>query len=274
VLQLPFAPVPVEGDPTRLAQVLGNLLANSAKFTSRGGTVTVRLAEEPGGVALVEVCDTGEGIEPDVLERIFEPFGQADRTLARSRGGLGLGLTLVKGLVELHGGAVTVSSTGAGAGTDVLVRLPLTPANVAEVRPPPAPPMPVGDRGAEARRIAQVLLVEDNADAAETLREALELEGMVVTVANDGDSGLAAARRLRPDVIICDIGLPGNLDGYAVARAVRADPALRRTPLVALTGYAGADDQARAREAGFDRHLAKPSGIDDLLGAIGELVPR
>lgn len=266
VLQLPPAPVAIEGDATRLAQVLGNLLANSAKFTPRGGTVGVRLGEEPSGSALLEVRDTGEGVDPEVLARIFEPFSQGDRSLARSRGGLGLGLTLVKGLVELHGGTVTVSSTGRDAGTEVVIRLPLAPASVAAALLGTAPPPAV------APPIAHVLVVEDNADAAETLREALDLEGMAVTVASDGESGLAAARLIRPDLVICDIGLPGSLDGYGVARAIRGDPALRDTPLLALTGYAGPEDQARAREAGFDRHLAKPSGIDDLLRVIAPLI--
>ncbi len=260
LLEVPTAVVPIDGDATRLAQVLGNLLANSAKFTARGGTVAVRIGEEPGGAALIEVRDTGEGIEADVLSRLFQPFSQADRSLARSRGGLGLGLTVVKGLVELHGGTVAVTSGGRGAGTKVVVRLPLAPA-----LPPPGP------RADTAPSIAHVLIVEDNVDAAETLREALKLEGMAVTVAYDGDAGLDAARRNVPDLVICDIGLPGDLDGYGVARAIRADPALRHTPLVALTGYAGPEDQARALEAGFDRHLAKPIGIEDLLHAIAPL---
>jgi signal transduction histidine kinase/ActR/RegA family two-component response regulator len=266
VVDLPPAPVRIDGDATRLAQVLGNLLTNSAKFTPRGGAVTVRLHVELDD-AVLEVHDSGEGIEPDVLPRLFEPFAQADRTLARSRGGLGLGLTLVKGLVELHGGTVAVSSTGPGAGTDVVVRLPLVPAPVAEA-PPPGAPAGLRGEAPDEQPVQNVLVVEDNVDAAETLREALELQGMVVTVANDGAAALGVARTLRPDLVICDIGLPGDLDGYGVARAIRADPALQDTPLVALTGYAGPDDRARAREAGFDRHLAKPSGIDDVLRAI------
>ncbi len=264
VLQLPPAPLHVEGDETRLAQVVGNLLANSAKFTPRGGAVTVRLEEGQGRAALLEVRDTGEGIEPDVLPRIFEPFSQADRSLARSRGGLGLGLSLVKRLVELHGGTVSATSAGRGAGTEVAVRLPLLdpPLAAAEAAAPRVP-----------TRVAHVLVVEDNADAAETLREALELEGMEVTLAPDGEAGLAAARRRAPDLVICDIGLPGDLDGYGVARAMRADPGLRRVPLVALTGYVGPEDRARAREAGFDLHLGKPTRLADLLGAIGALLP-
>ena len=263
-LQLPPASIPVDGDETRVAQIVGNLLANSAKFTPRGGTVTVRVGEEPGAAALLDVRDTGEGIEPDVLPRLFEPFSQADRSLARSRGGLGLGLALVKRLVELHGGAVTVSSAGRGAGTEVRVRLPLSATPHAPARQDPPSPA--------ASSAAHVLVIEDNADAAETLRDALELEGIDVTIALDGEAGLEAARRETPDLVICDIGLPGDLDGYGVARAIRADPALRHIPLVALTGYAGPEDRARAGEAGFDRHLGKPTGLGDLLCAIRPLM--
>jgi signal transduction histidine kinase len=260
-LEAPEAPAPVEGDPTRLAQVLGNLLANSSKFTPRGGSVTVRLEEDPAGLAVLRVRDTGEGIDAEVLPRIFEPFSQADSTLARTRGGLGLGLAIVKGLVELHGGTVTATSGGRGAGTEIVVRLPRAAAVGA---PEPSPAAPA--------RPARVLVVEDNADAAETLREALELEGIEVTVAGDGEAGLSEAHRTRPDVVICDIGLPGGLDGYGVARAIRTDPALRDTPLIALTGYAGPEDRARAREAGFDRHLGKPSPINDVLRAVASVV--
>ncbi|ABS26208.1 ATP-binding protein [Anaeromyxobacter sp. Fw109-5] len=264
VLQLPPAPVPVEGDETRIAQIVGNLLANSAKFTPDGGTVTVRVAEAPGRSALLDVRDTGEGIEAEVLPRIFEPFSQADRTLARSRGGLGLGLTLVKRLVELHGGTVVVTSAGPGAGTEVAVRFPLAAT--------PRVPAPQVGSGSGARGAATVLVVEDNLDAAETLRDALELEGMEVSLAPDGEAGLAAARRRRPDLVICDIGLPGKLDGYGVARAFRADPALRDVRLVALTGYAGPEDRTRAYAAGFDLHLGKPAALGELLRAIAPLV--
>jgi len=260
-LQLTAAPVTIEGDPTRLAQILGNLLANSAKFTPRGGTVTVSLEEQPPGVALLHVRDTGEGIDAAVLPGLFEPFAQADRSLARTRGGLGLGLAIVRGLVELHGGTVTASSAGRGAGTDVAIRLPCGPGLVSTTPPP-----------ATAARAAHVLVVEDNVDAAETLREALELQGMTVTLAADGAAGLAAARRIRPDLVICDIGLPGDLDGYDVARAIRTDRGLRDTPLVALTGYAGPEDREHARRAGFDLHLGKPTPIDDLLRAVASVV--
>jgi two-component system CheB/CheR fusion protein len=269
VLHAPGTPLPVEGDRTRLAQVLGNVLSNAAKFTP-SGTVTVSL-EEDAGTARLEVIDTGEGVDPEMLPRLFEPFSQADRTLARSRGGLGLGLALVKGLIHLHGGEVTMSSAGPGTGTRVVVRLRLASGPAREPSSPRAPPSP-GD--AAARPIANVLVIEDNADAAETLREALELEGLSVTLATDGAIGMAEARRTSPDLVICDIGLPGDLDGYGVARAMRADPVLQDTPLIALTGYAGPEDRARAKEAGFDRHLSKPSSIEELMHVIGDAARR
>jgi PAS domain S-box-containing protein len=251
---LPARPLGVEGDRTRLAQVVGNLLQNANKFTDPGGRVTVRLAAEPGGAAAVlTVRDTGIGLGPDVLARLFEPFSQADRSLDRSRGGLGLGLALVKGLVELHGGSVAASSPGPGAGSEFTVRLPLAghgPRSDAAGR----------DAEPETRdpKSLRVLIVEDNRDAAESLRLLLELGGHRVRVGHAGPAGLEAAREFRPDVVLCDIGLPGGMDGYAVARAFRADPGQAGTALVALSGYGREEDRRRACEAGFDHHLTKP----------------
>jgi two-component system CheB/CheR fusion protein len=189
------------------------------------------------------------GIEADTLRRLFEPFMQADMALDRSRGGLGLGLALVKGLVEMHGGQVTARSEGAGRGAEFVVELPLatetSPAIAAGRREP-------------AVRSRRVLVIEDNLDAGDTLKTMLELEGHVVHLAHDGRGGVAAAKAFRPDVVLCDIGLPG-MDGFAVARAFRADPALRGVGLVALSGYALQEDVQRARQAGFDKHLAKPA---------------
>ncbi|HSP81967.1 MAG TPA: response regulator, partial [Myxococcaceae bacterium] len=192
----------------------------------------------------------------------FEPFSQADTSLERSRGGLGLGLALVKGLVELHGGEVWASSEGPGRGTELTVCLP-------EVSTPEAVGLPSSEpaRQPHPRRS---LVIEDNVDAAESLKEALELSGHAVSVAHSGSEGLARARELSPEVILCDIGLPG-MDGYEVARALRADPALRSVGLVALTGYASPDDQRRAREAGFQLHLAKPPDLDVLERVVDEL---
>ena len=254
-LSLPARPVEVDGDEARLAQVVGNLLSNAAKFTPAGGRVRVTLSSAAGRACL-EVADDGMGMDAATLQRLFEPFTQADRSLDRSRGGLGLGLALVRGLVELHGGAVVAASDGAGRGARLSVSLPLA----ADARAQLAEPRRVATRGGAARRI---LVVEDNPDAAETLREVLELAGHEVAAASDGHEALSMARTFRPEVVLCDIGLPG-LDGYEVARRLRKDATLAPTFLVALTGYAQPQDRRRAEEAGFDRHLAKPPDLDAL----------
>ncbi len=246
-------PVWVEADPTRMSQVIGNLLQNSAKFTPQGGTTWVTLGFE-GGQAAVRIRDDGAGMRPDEVRGMFEPFAQADSSLAHPHGGLGLGLALVKGLMELHGGSVTGRSTGLGNGSEFAITLPLAaPAPAARTEPLP-PPSPSGQL---------VLIIEDNLDAGQTLAEVLEVSGYRVRVALDGQSGIAAARQLAPDVVLCDIGLP-DLDGYAVARSLRADSSLGSTRLIALTGYALPEDRARAREAGFDAYLAKPAPLDEL----------
>ena len=249
-VDIPPAPVWVPGDRTRLAQVVGNLLQNSAKFTPPGGRVAVRLAaDRTSQRAVVEVEDTGIGIEADLLPRVFDMFTQADHTLDRSRGGLGLGLALVKGLTELHGGGATAASRGPGRGATFTVWVPLG------VEPPAAP------KGAEALPEAaprRVLVIEDHRDAAETLRLLLELSGHEVRVARTGPAGVEAAREFRPAVVLCDLGLPGGMSGYDVARALRQDPALAEVRLVAVSGYGQPEDRDRARAAGFDLHLTKP----------------
>ncbi len=250
-VELPDRPLWVEGDPTRLAQVVGNLLHNANKFTDAGGKVAVRLTAEAGGEgAVLSVRDSGIGLGPDILGRLFEPFSQADRSLDRSRGGLGLGLALVKGLVELHGGTVWASSPGPGRGAEFVLRLPLA-----------APPKEAGRQSpaaASPRRALRILVIEDRRDTVESLRMLLELLGHQAVVAYNGAAGLQAARSIRPDVVLCDIGLPGGMDGYAVARALRADEELFEVPLIAMSGYGQEEDQRRARQAGFDRHLTKP----------------
>ncbi len=250
-------PVWVDADPTRIIQVLGNLLQNAVKFTPPPGTVTVgiSLGEQR---AEISVRDTGLGMEPHEVERMFEPFAQADHDLARTKGGLGLGLALVRGLVELHGGSVRARSGGIGKGTEFVFNLPLSTAGPAvEGRPAAA--------GEAGKRL--VLIIEDNADAGQSLAEVLELDGHSVRVAPDGRSGIELARELRPDFVLCDIGLP-DVDGYEIARTLRADDALRETRLVALSGYAQPEDVQRALEAGFDAHLPKPPPLDEL----GELL--
>jgi two-component system CheB/CheR fusion protein len=248
----------MHGDRTRLSQVVGNLLNNAAKFTPRGGAVRLAL-EVADGFAELHVKDNGAGIEGAMLSRLFEPFSQADDTLDRSAGGLGLGLALVKGMVDAHGGTVEAKSAGPGAGTEFVVRLPLETTPPAARDPEPSAPT----------RSRRILVVEDNLDGAESLRAVLELEGHAVQVAHDGTGGLETSRGFHPDVVFCDIGLPG-MSGYEVARAIRADPALRGAYLIALTGYALTEDQRRAKEAGFDDHLSKPPTIEQLRRAIAQ----
>jgi signal transduction histidine kinase len=254
----------VDADPARVTQIMGNLLQNSAKFTHGGGRVTVSLERE-GDTAVIAVKDTGVGIAPEMLERVFEPFTQLDDSLHLSRSGLGLGLALVKGVVEQHGGTVEARSDGPGRGSEFVVRLGLTSAP-GQRRDEPAPEALAGP----GRR---VLIIEDNVDAAETLREVLDMSGHEVEIAYDGRAGIEKARAFRPDVALCDITLP-EMDGYAVARAIRSDPALARTLLVAVTGCALPDDERRAAEAGFDEHLAKPATLAALEKLLAGVPPR
>jgi two-component system CheB/CheR fusion protein len=248
----------VNADGARMAQVVANLVSNAVKFTPPGGAATVSVSAEAGGAALLRVSDTGIGIDPALLSNLFQPFMQADRSLDRTGGGLGLGLALVKGLVDLHGGEVTAHSEGAGKGTTLVVRLPIAPEPAAESdRPATATP--------SSRR--RVLIIEDDREVREGLRVALEIDDHVVAVARTGSEGLETARQFRPDVVLCDIGLPG-MNGYEVARAFRADAELCTTFLVAVSGYAQAADLARAQDAGFDHHLAKPSTIPKIQEAI------
>jgi len=264
--RVPKDPVWVNGDATRLSQALGNLLQNAAKFTDRGGAVLVDLRYQDES-ALLRVRDTGVGIAPEMIPRLFEPFTQADATLARSTGGLGLGLALVKGLAELHGGDVQASSGGLGKGAEFTIRIPLAALPAQSV---PAAPHELKPVRPPARR---VLVIEDNIDSAESLKEALELDRHEVAVAFTGPEGLDKARVFQPDVVLCDIGLPG-MNGYEVARAFRASDQLHDVPLVALTGYASAEDQSKAAEAGFDRHLAKPPSLDALELVLAQLPER
>ncbi|MFD0669377.1 hybrid sensor histidine kinase/response regulator [Ramlibacter sp. MAHUQ-53] len=257
------APLWVEGDPVRLAQMVGNLLNNATRFTDPGGQVEVRAGEGGAHGEAAEVCvsDTGIGLSAPMLERLFDAFGQADQDLARSKGGLGLGLALTRGLAQLHGGTVLAHSEGEGRGARFTLRLPkgVAPA------PDPGPAAGAAPALPGARRI---LVIEDNEDAAQTLADLLALGGHAVRVAATGEAGIAAAREFRPQVVISDIGLAGALDGYAVARALRAEPALPGLRLVALSGYADARARERSRAAGFDLHLAKPADMATLQRAI------
>ena len=241
----------VDGDGTRLVQIASNLLGNAVKFTPRGGRVEVTVAAAGDRVQL-SVKDTGIGIAPAMVGELGEPFVQAAQGLHRNRGGLGLGLAMVKTLTELHGGRLTIASVGLGRGAELTVALPLreAPARVAASSPAAVP-----------RR--RVLVIEDQLDVADSIRIALSLRGHSVEVVKTGRAGIARAALFRPEVVLCDIGLP-DIDGYEVARTLRADAELRNIRLVALTGYAQPRDVARALEAGFDRHVGKPTKLDEL----------
>ena len=259
-ISLPERPVWVMGDLIRLAQVIANLLTNAAKYTSKPDRIHLALREE-GEEACMVVKDEGVGIPAELLPRIFDLFVQGDRTLARSQGGLGIGLTLVRRLVEMHGGRVDASSA-AGKGAEFLVYLPLLEESIAESE---APDAPRGARGPEVSR--KVLVVDDNVDAANSIAKILQLFGHEVRCVYDGPSALAEAQASPPDVIVLDIGLPG-IDGYEVARRLRAGKQFERTPLIALTGYGQAEDRARSRNAGFDHHLTKPVDPEVLHGIV------
>jgi signal transduction histidine kinase/CheY-like chemotaxis protein len=256
---VPPEPVVCEVDETRIAQVLDNLLSNAVNFSSGDGSVRVALSVE-GPWAEISVRDQGVGIPPELLPRLFQPFTRGDRSHGRAPGGLGLGLSVVKGLVELHGGTVTAASDGVGRGTEVTVRLPLAPS------PHVVPPAPV-TAVAAAPRARRVLIVEDNRDVADMLRELLETSGHAVAVEYAGDRALDAARHFRPEVVLCDLGLP-VVDGFAVASRFRQEPELRDVRLVAVSGYGRDEDRARAADAGFDLHLTKPVSADDLERAL------
>jgi CheY-like chemotaxis protein len=258
-----LGPAWIDADATRIAQVLGNLLQNSLKFTPSGGTVTVTMIADDGSVRLC-VRDTGIGMAPGQVEKMFEPFAQGEQGIARTQGGLGLGLHLVKSMVELHGGSVSARSDGVGRGSEFVVSLPL--ARVAAV---PARSTATG----EVASARDILVIEDNPDAAQALADMLALDGHRVCIACNGRSGIALARERLPEVILCDVGLP-DIDGYEVARAVRSDPALKRTRLVAVTGYAQPEDRQRAVEAGFDAHLPKPPPLDKLNEVLAETTSK
>jgi len=262
---VPDEPLWVDGDPTRIYQVIGNLLSNALKFTNRGGHVHVTAAADAAtGEAVLRVRDDGIGMDPSLLPQLFQPFVQAPSGLARTNAGLGLGLALVKALVNLHGGRVEAHSEGLGKGSESVVQLPL---RTEETRITVT---------ADVRQISQtwrVLLVEDNVDAALSLRDVIQLDGHRVEVAHSGAEGLQKAREFRPHLVLCDIGLP-NVDGYELARTLRVDASLREAFLVALTGYASEEDRKRASEAGFDRHIAKPVSPEQLASLLQELSAR
>jgi PAS domain S-box-containing protein len=250
-VSLPGEPLYVNGDLTRIAQVVSNLLTNAAKYTPPSGRIEVG-AERDGDQAVLRVKDNGVGIPREMLGRIFEMFAQVDSSLERTAGGLGIGLTLARTLVELHGGSIEARSDGAGRGSEFLVRLPL-----ATTEPPPLPP-PSATEGPGARDArARILVVDDNVDAADSLGRLLALDGYDVRIANGGMEALREAESFRPEVILLDIGLP-MMNGYDVARRLRKEPWGAEIRLVALTGWGQDEDRRRSKEAGFDEHVVKP----------------
>jgi PAS domain S-box-containing protein len=280
-VSLPPEPLILDADPVRLTQVLANLLNNAAKFTAPDGQIWLTARRAQGQVELT-VRDTGIGIAPDMLPRVFDLFSQVDRSPGRTQEGLGIGLTLVRSLVEMHGGSVEAHSAGPGRGSEFVVRLPLAPIPAVSPEAPEAPAVSAGvaarvtrashepggaQPGLATRRIA---LIDDNRDAADTLGLLLELRGAEVRAFYDGPAALAALETYLPTAVLLDIGMPG-MDGYEVARRIRRQPRLSGVPLIALTGWGQEEDRRRAREAGFDHHLVKPvdlAALEALLAAL------
>ncbi len=261
-VSMPPQPVWVEGDLTRLAQVLLNLLNNAAKYTDEGGRINldVEVREPKNGrppELVIRVRDTGMGMPPEMLPRVFDLFTQADRTLDRSQGGLGIGLTLVRRLVQMHQGSVEAHSEGPGKGSEFVVRLPIYRG--------PIPTAAPSDNGSCTTPAAprRILVVDDNKDSAQSLAMLLRLTGNEVLTAADANAALAAAPKFRPDIAILDIGLPG-MNGYELARQLRHLPGLEHIHLAALTGYGSEEDRRRSRDAGFDEHLTKPVEMETL----------
>jgi signal transduction histidine kinase/DNA-binding response OmpR family regulator len=266
-VSLPSERLWVEGDAARLAQILGNLLNNAAKYTEEGGRVWLTVARE-GEEVVLRVRDTGIGIPQEMLAYIFDLFTQINRSLDRSQGGLGIGLTLVRRLVELHHGSVHVHSAGANQGSEFIVRLPL----VSKAQVPP--PCPNGAHAPPPRcGRYRILLVDDNMDGANSLAKVLEMSGHEVHVAYDGPAAIQAAAAFLPDIMLLDIGLPG-MDGYELAKLLRQQPGLKGVPLVAVSGYAREEDRTRSQQAGFNHHLVKPLDPETLPALFACLLPQ
>jgi two-component system CheB/CheR fusion protein len=253
---LPPRSVVIDADPARMEQVLTNLLSNAAKFTDVGGQIWLA-AEYQGGAITLRVRDTGVGIAPEMRQHIFDPFAPMEHPMSHPRGGLGLGLTLVHGLVEMHGGTIEAFSEGPGKGSEFVIRMPAT------LEAPPAEAPAPAEAAAEQEQPLRVLVIEDNKDTASTLGVILKLWGHEIEIAYNGHAGLNAARQFRPDVVLLDIELPG-LDGYTVAKSMRQVPELEQTTLVAISGYGQPEDQARSSEAGINYHYTKPIDLPSL----------
>jgi signal transduction histidine kinase len=267
IATVPNTGLRLEGDPTRLSQVISNLLTNAAKYTDRGGKIWIRASREDSQIVL-RVRDDGIGISPEMLPQVFDLFSQGRRGSDRAQGGLGIGLAIVKSLVELHGGTVSAHSEGIGKGSEFVIRLPSAPEGHATAPRLSATtvsePRAVTDSMSSRRK---VLIVDDNQDAAETLAEALAELGFLTQTAFDGPSALELVGAFRPDVMLIDVGLP-VMDGYELVRRLRADARLASVRLIAVTGYGQESDRRRAFEAGFDEHLVKPVDLARLESVI------
>jgi len=265
-IELPSEPLQLNADTVRLSQAFSNLLNNACKYTEPGGQISLTAAHRDGHV-LVSIRDNGMGIPTDLSPRIFEMFTQADHTSERQHGGLGIGLALVKRLVEMHEGDVSAGPNPAGQGSEFLVKLPL-------MKIPKASESPISHSTPETNDAPlRILVVDDNRDSAETLTMLLELMGNEMSVAYDGEQALAIANETKPDVVLLDIGLP-KMNGYAVARLIRQQPWGRNPILVAITGWGQTEDKELSRESGFDHHLVKPVDHDHLIKLIQTRKPE
>jgi signal transduction histidine kinase len=261
-VQLPDEPVPVIGDRVRLTQVVDNILTNAAKYTKEDGSITISLVSEesaPGtpGEAVIRVRDSGVGIPPELLPTVFDLFRRADESLGRAEGGLGIGLALARGLVEMHGGRIEAASDGPGKGSEFTIRLPRSAAEVAE------PQRQASERPRHGPEQLRVLVVDDSVDSAESMAIILEMSGHDVRRAHNGPDALKAACDYRPDVVLMDIGMPG-MSGHEVAQKMREAPATRDIVLIAMTGYGRQVDREQSQAAGFDHHLVKPLDFEKL----------
>jgi CheY-like chemotaxis protein len=265
VVDLPDEALWLDADSTRLAQVMANILSNAVQYTPPGGRIRISASADDGTLVVV-ISDTGAGIDPEVLPHIFDLFTQARHPTGSAHQGLGIGLTLVRAFVEMHGGSVAAQSDGPGRGSRFTIRLPLGNETAAERLSARA-----ADAGASPQ--LRVLVVDDNSDAAESLSILLEMQGHEVGVAGSGEEALRRVGEFRPQAAFVDIGLPG-IDGYEVAQRIRSDASLEGLRLVALTGWGAEEDRARAHAAGFDLHIVKPASLDEVQAAIADLAAR
>ena len=254
--------LPIRADPTRIEQIVVNLLTNAAKYTESGGRIWLT-AEQQGKHVVIKVRDNGIGIPPEKLPDMFKLFSQGERSIARSEGGLGIGLTIVRKLAEMHDGSVTASSDGTGKGSEFVVFLPVA-------RRPQTRTSATEASSNKVKKGSRILVVDDNVDTVNGLAQLLELLGNDIQVAHDGKKAIETARTFRPEFVLLDIGLPG-MDGYEVASLLRKDDSCKHTVIIAVSGYGQEEDRRRSREAGFDHHLVKPVDFDTLTTLLGRL---